>query len=98
MANEIQVDILENNCTVSEFAKRFGITRPQVYALINAGRLSGVIISGTFYPDYSDKGYINSLLRHDKQGLWSRNYRTSKKCDENDSEFEKSWRQSQDME
>ena len=95
---EIQVVILENNCTVSEFAKKFGILRPQVYRLIHEGKLSGVIISGTFYPDFSDTKYIKSLMRHDKRGLWTRQYHPGRKCDENDADYERSWRKSMGIE
>jgi hypothetical protein len=94
---KIHIETLENNCTVSEFSKKFGITRTQAYNLIHQNLLSGIIISGTFYPDFSDAKYIKSLLRHDKQGEWSRS-RTYKpvimKCSEQDQEFERAWKES----
>jgi len=94
---EIRVVILEFNCTVSELAVKLGTTRVQIYRLIHDGKLSGVTISGVFYPDFSDIKYIKSLLRHDKQGLWSRNYRpgkSSRNRDENDDTFQREWEES----
>jgi hypothetical protein len=85
-----------DHCTVSEFAQKFKIQRAKVYQLIEARLLSGIVISGTFYPSFEDKTYIMSLLSHNKQGDWPRSYRPGKR-DELDSAFERAWREDQGM-
>jgi len=94
MKQAVSIITMENNCTVSEFSKKFGITRGKVYQLISDRKLSGIIVSEVFYPDFSDEKYIRSLISHDRQGMWSRNrgreqpYRMR---DEHDEQFQRDW-------